>query len=306
MINVNRLRVLREVKARGGIAGAAEALFMTPSAVSQQMGVLEREAGVELLERVGRGVRLTSAGQRLVAHAERVLALLEEAEADMEAVAEGMAGTLHVAAFPTAARTLLVPALGTLRKQHPQLEFTMSDLEPEESLPALKVGQLDVVVTYEFDHLPEPEDPGIERHLLLTEPMWIAMPSGHPLAASAVRVRELHQDQWIVGRDGSPFLDVQVRVANEAGFNPRVDLQSNDYQVILAAVSEGLGVALVPPMARMADYPGVVFAEMSDIEVHRRVVANIRKGSGRSPAIAAALKALGQAAKRRSNSRLLG
>lgn len=306
MINVNRLRVLREVKARGGIAGAAEALFMTPSAVSQQMGVLEREAGVELLERVGRGVRLTSAGQRLVAHAERVLALLEEAEADMEAIAEGMAGTLHVAAFPTAARTLLVPALGALRKQHPQLEFTMSDLEPEESLPALKVGQLDVVVTYEFDHLPEPEDPGIERHLLLTEPMWIAMPSGHPLAASAVRVRELHQDQWIVGRDGSPFLDVQVRVANEAGFNPRVDLQSNDYQVILAAVSEGLGVALVPPMARMADYPGVVFAEMSDIEVHRRVVANIRKGSGRSPAIAAALEALRQAAKLRSNTRLLG
>lgn len=306
MLNVNRLRVLREVKARGSIAGAAAALFMTPSAVSQQMGVLEREAGVELLERHGRGVRLTNAGSRLVEHTEEILAVLEAAEAEMEAISEGMAGTLHVCAFPTAARTLLVPALGELKTHYPQLEFTMSDLEPEESIPALKVGQLDVVVTYEFDHLPEPEDPGLERRLLLTEPMWVAMRADHPHAGTTVRVSDLRDEQWIVGRDGSPFLDVQVRVANEAGFEPRVDLQSNDYQVILAAVGAGLGVALVPPMARMTDYPAVIFVETADIEVHRRVVAVIRRRSGASPAIAAALDALAAAARSQKGFAVLG
>lgn len=296
MLNVHRMRLLREIAARGSIAGAAHALFMTASAVSQQMTTLEREVGTPLLERSGRSVRLTPAGERLVAHTERVLAVLEEAQADVDEVAGGVSGRLNTCAFPTAARALLVPALARLKQINQRLEITLTDLEPEDSIPALKAGQLDLVLTYEFDHLPEPEDAGVERHQLMREPMFVALPASHPLAAGPVRIADLRDEQWIVGRDGSQFLEVQVRVANEAGFQPKVDLQSNDYQVILAAVAAGLGVALTPPLAFIAPTPGVVTHMPADTEIMRRIVAVIRRGSGRSPAIAAALHALRETA----------
>lgn len=296
MLNVNRLKMLREVAARGTIAAAAEALYMTPSAVSQQMSVLEREAGMPLLEKAGRGVRLTDAGSRLVGHAERVLAVLEEAQADLDAVARGVAGRLRTCAFPTGARALLVPALSRLRSAYPELDLSMVDLEPEESVPLLKTGEIDLLLTYEFDHLPSHEDPGLERVLLAIEPMAIALPVTHPAAAGPLRVSDLRDEEWIVGRDGSSLLEVQVRVANEAGFQPRLDLHSNDYQVILAAVEAGLGVALVPPIARFAEYPGVAFRQPEDMRVLRRILAVIRRGSGGSPAIAATLAALREVA----------
>jgi molybdate transport repressor ModE-like protein len=300
MLNVNRMRVLREVAARGSISAAAEALYMSPSAVSQQMSTLEREAGVDLLEREGRGVRLTPAGERLVQYANRVLAVLEEAQADVDAVAHGVAGRVHTSAFPTAARALLVPALSRLKAAYPRLQLKMVDLEPEDSIPLLRVGDLDILITYEFEMMPVRQEPGLERVPLLSEPMAIALPVSHPLAAGPVGVADFKDEQWIVGRDGSPFLEVQVRVANQAGYQPHVDLHSNDYQVILAAVEAGLGVALVPPMARFADYPGVAFRQPADIEIRRQVNAVIRRGSRKSPAVAAALGAIQGVARERA------
>jgi len=301
MLNVNRMRVLREVAARGSIAAAAEALYLSPSAVSQQMSTLEREAGVELLERVGRGVRLTPAGERLVAYTERVLVVLEEAQADVDAVAHGVAGRVHTSAFPTAARALLVPALARIKAAYPRLQLRMVDLEPEDGIPLLRIGELDILLTYEFEMLPPREQPGLERVPLMSEPMAIAMPVAHPLAAGTVRVADLGGEQWIVGRDGSSFLEVQVHVSNEAGYEPKVDLHSNDYQVILAAVEAGLGVALVPPMARFADYPGVAFRQPADMEIRRHIVALIRRGSQKSPAVAAAMDAIRQVARERAD-----
>lgn len=296
MLNVNRMRILREVAGRGSIAAAAEALYMTPSAVSQQMSVLEREAGVPLLDRSHRRVRLTAAGERLVARTEQVLMVLEEAQADIAEVAGGFAGRLAICAFPTAARAIMVPALEQIRRTHRGIELRVSDLEPEESIPALKVGEMDVVVTYEFDHLPTPRDIGVERIVLMREPMYVAMHREHPAATGPLRISDLAEEQWVVGRDGSPFLEVQVRVANEAGFEPRIHFHSNDYQVILAAVEADLGIALVPPLAMFSEYPNVVLREPQDIEVNRRIVAVVRAGSSSSPAIAAALDALESAA----------
>ncbi len=292
MLNVHRLRLLREVASRGSIAAAAKALYLTPSAVSQQLAILERETGVELLERVGRGVRLTHAGQALVMHAERLFEVLEEAEADVEAISRGVAGALRTCAFATAARAILVPALARLKADHPALALSMVDLEPEESLPMLKSGDLDVVVTYGFDRLPEREDPATERFLLVEEPIYVAIPASDPRASEPVRVADFADTEWIVGRDGSSFLEVVVRIANEAGFDPLVNLHSNDYQVILAAVQAGLGVAIVPPLALFAEYPGVVFRAPRDIVMHRDIHAVVRRGSSRRPAIAAALQAL--------------
>ncbi|MHB1342111.1 MAG: LysR family transcriptional regulator [Coriobacteriia bacterium] len=286
------MRLLREVASRGSIAAAAEALFLTPSAVSQQLAVLERETGVELLERVGRRVRLTHAGDTLVSHTEHVLAALEEAEADLEAVSHGIAGPIRTCAFPTAARALLVPALAILKKQYPRLSISLVDLEPEESLPMLKTGDLDVVLTYGFDRLPERTDPGAERVLLLNEPVYIAIPASHTQALGPARVADFSDEEWIVGRDGSSLLEVVVRVANEAGFEPRMNLHSNDYQVILSAVQAGLGVSIAPPIALFAEYPGVLFRAPTDVLMHRHIHAVIRRGSGERPAIAAALKTL--------------
>lgn len=302
MLSVHRMRILREISDRGSIASAAEALYMSPSAVSQQMSVLERESGTPLLEPAGRSVRLTPAGEALVAQAERVLAVLEEAQAELDAISSGVAGRIRTCAFATAARALLVPALARLKKQAPALQFTMVDLEPEDSVPQLKRGELDVVLTYEFNHLPALQDAGVERNDLLVEPIYIAMSAAHPLAwRGTVRMSELAEEQWIVGHDGSAFLEAQVRVANEAGFQPKTDLHSNDYQVILSAVQAGLGVTLVPPLALFASYPGVVYRVPEDVSVSRTISALVRRGSGRSPAIASVLSALREAVAERDS-----
>jgi len=298
MLNVTRLKMLREVAARGTIAAAAEALFMTPSAVSQQMAVLEREAGVPLLERSGRGVRLTDAGRSLVDNTERVLAALEHAEADLAAASQGIVGSVRVSAFPTAARAVLVPALVQLRRDHPNLRVSMIDLEPEEAMPALKARDLDVVVTYEWDLLPTLEDSGVEREELFAEHVYLVLPESHPLAlrGGPIAVAELADESWIVGRDSTSMLDLVTAAARRSGFEPRTDFHSMDFEVILAAVGAGLGVALVPPLALVGDLSGVAVRDMVDLDLNRSVWAATRRGSGAHPGISAVLAALRSAA----------
>ena len=297
MLNVNRLRMLREVASRGTIAAAAEALFMTPSAVSQQMAVLEREAGIQLLERHGRGVRLTDIGTQLVGNTDLILADLERAEADIAAASTGVVGRVRVSAFPTGARALLVPALTDLRKRFPNLRVSMVDLEPEESLPALKNRDLDVVVAYEWGLLPRLADRGIERENLLTEPVYLALPAGHRLAGhGSVALADLRDEEWIVGRDSTSMLDLVIAATKRQGYEPQTDFHSMDFQVILSAVGAGLGVALVPPLALIGSYPKVEITRVSDLQIDRTIWAAIRSGSKGTPGIAAVLGALRQAA----------
>ncbi len=294
MLNVNRLLVLREVAARGTLAAAAEALFMTPSAVSQQMAVLEREAGVPLLERRGRGVQLTDAGARLVRNTEHILAAIEKAEADLANASKGIVGHVRVSAFPSAARTVLVPALLELNQTHPNLRISMVDLEPEEAIPALKAREVDVALTYEWDTLPRLEDEGVEREQLFSEPVYLALPVAHPAAASKkpVALTSLAESQWIVGRDSTSMLEFVRSAARRAGFEPRTDFHSMDIDVILAAVDAGLGVALVPPLALVYETPGVAIRRVADLELNRMVWAAIRRGSGGAPGTSAVLAAL--------------
>jgi DNA-binding transcriptional LysR family regulator len=298
MLSVNRLKMLREVAARGTIAAAAEALFLSPSAVSQQMAVLEREAGVSLLERSGRGVRLTDAGRGLVANAEHVLAALEHAEADLAYASQGIVGHVRVSAFPTAARNVLVPALVTLRKRHPNLRISMIDLEPEESVPALKARELDVVLTYEWDLLPTLEDAGVEREELFTEPVYLVLPLDHAAAShrGPITMAEFAEEEWIVGRDSTSMLDLVSAAARRSGFEPKTDFHSMDFEVIIAAVAAGLGVALGPALALVGDVSHVAVRDLADLDLNRSIWAAIRRGSGHNPGIAAVLTALREAA----------
>jgi len=296
MLNTSRLRILREIAARGSISGAAEALWLTPSAVSQQMSSLERELNIELLQRTARSVRLTDAGERLVAHAERILADCEEAVADLEAHSGLVSGVVRVSAFSTAAQAFLLPALATLSERSPGLTIHATDLEPHESMPALKSGQLDLVVSHEYNLLPPYSDPGVDRFDILTERMLLALPADHPLAnAPVTRLADFAEERWIVGREATFCRDAVIRAAHLAGFEPLVHLQLNDYRVIANAVRRGLGVALIPRIADIRGVPGLSLRALEEPRLERTIFAAVRKGSAKSPGLAAVISALREA-----------
>ena len=291
MLNTTRLRILREVSLRGTIAAAAEALYLTPPAVSHQLVVLEREIGVPLLKRTPRSVRLTDAGRRLVAHAETILAECETAVADAQATAAAVSGTVRLSVFQTAAQSVALPALVALRRDHPELEVLTSDFEPARGIPALKAGQLDIALSSEWDFVPVPPDPGIDRHDLFSEPVVALLPRGHRLAGGPVRLRDLLAENWCIAGETASSRQAVERVAQAAGFEPRVVFESNYFRAIGSAVEAGLGVGIAP---RMTDLRGLdlVVAPLTEPKMERRVYAAVRKGSGGAPAIRAVLDAL--------------
>ncbi|MEV6676837.1 LysR substrate-binding domain-containing protein [Streptomyces erythrochromogenes] len=178
MLDVRRLRLLRELARRGTIAAVAEALSFSPSAVSQQLGVLEREAGLPLLERTGRRVRLTPAGENLVRHAEAVLERLEQADADLAEARGGLAGALRIGAFPTATRAIVPAALVALARRHPALEPMVCETDPAAVAHALRAGDLDVALVHSYDFVPAEREPGLTTEPLYGEAMYLAEPAG--------------------------------------------------------------------------------------------------------------------------------
>jgi len=292
MLDVRRLRVLRELAARGTIAATADALGYTAPAVSQQLAALEREAGVELLERNGRRRRLTPAGEELVARTEGILRELEAAEAAIERTTSQVAGVLRTAAFASAHRALLPRAIAELAAEHPDLRVTTRDLEPEDSLPKLKLGELDLALAQEYAFAPTPRDPALERTDLLEDQVRLALPEDHPLAGEReVDIAALAAEPWIAGKDGSFCHLVVVHSAHQAGYEPRITHITNDFQVSFALVAAGAGVGLVPELAGDPP-PGVVTRTVAGAPPHRRIYAAVRAGSSERPAIAAMLAAL--------------
>src|SRR5690349_6041778 len=191
------MRVLREVANRGTIAAAARALAYTPSAVSQQLAALEREAGVALLDRRGGRVALTEAGRLLVARTEGILAELESAAAELAAARAEVTGNVHLGAFPSAERALVAPALGRLRARHPQLAVRTTELEPEAGLPALRHGDVDLAVLHQDVGRPHAPDPRLEREDLVEDPLLVVLPLGHPALAEAVPLTALRDERWV-------------------------------------------------------------------------------------------------------------
>jgi DNA-binding transcriptional LysR family regulator len=295
MIDVRRLRLLRELAARGTVAAVADALSYTPSAVSQQLAVLEREAGVRLLERAGRGVRLTSAGQVLVGHAEAVLARLEQAEADLAAAAGGIAGTIRIASFQTGAGALVAPTIRKLGESHPRLRCELLEMEAEESLPALRLGDVDVAVAEEYEHAPRPRDPALERHDLGRDRLVLVLPRDHPAAASGrpVPLRRLSGETWISGREGTRFADMFERaVRSVGGFEPDIRHRSNDIALLIGTAADGVAVALVPTLGRPEEHSDVAVRELAGKPLDRTVFAAVRRGSAGHPAVSLVLEHL--------------
>ncbi|MFE4594196.1 LysR family transcriptional regulator [Streptomyces laurentii] len=296
MLDVRRLRLLRELALRGTIAAVAEALAFTPSAVSQQLGTLEREAGVALLERSGRGVRLTPAGRNLVRHAEAVLERLEQAEAELAEARHGPAGPLRIGAFPTATRALVPEALALLAARFPALEPMVSEMDPAGVAHALRAGDLDVALVHDYDLAPAPPEPGLAAVPLCEEAMYLACPGDAvdaddaAVGSGGLEVLAPHRNApWIMATPDTLCRAATEQMCRAAGFVPRVRHQVDEFATVLAFVAAGHGIAVVPQLGA-ADPP--VGVRLTALPVRRRTRVAFRGGAGAHPAVAALTRAL--------------
>ncbi len=297
MLNVARLRALKEVAYRGSFSAAAEALSYTQSAVSQQIAALEAETGLTLLERHPRGVSLTAAGQTLVGHAEGILARLEAAEAALSAIAGLRGGRLRMASFPTAGATLMPLAIATFRSSYPDVELTLAEGEPEEIVPRLRAGELDLALLFEFAG-ESPLHEGMTRVELLEDPMYLALPREHPLAAKGeLRLEDLRREAWVQTSHSSPCARHVVRCCHAAGFEPKVCFESDDYQTVQGLVAAGVGVALIPELALSVVREDIVIRALSPRPPVRQVIAAVPAGARLVPAAPAMLGVLEEAAR---------
>jgi len=298
MLNVARLRVLKEVAYRGSFSAAAEALSYTQSAVSQQIATLEAETGMALLERHPRGVTLTAAGQTLVGHAEGILASLEAAETALSAIAGLRGGRLRMASFPTAGATLMPLAIATFSAAYPDVELTLAEGEPEQIVPRLRAGELDLALLFEFEGESElPAD--MTRAGLLDDPMYLALPREHPLAGRPeLRLEDLREEAWVQTSRASSCARHVVRCAHASGFEPRVAFESDDYQTIQGLVAAGVGVALIPELALSVVREDVLIRSLSPAPPVREVIAAVPAGARLVPAAPAMLGVLEEAAGR--------
>jgi DNA-binding transcriptional LysR family regulator len=296
MLELRRLRLLRELKERKTIAAVAEALQFTPSAVSQQLALLEREAGVPLLERAGRGVRLTDAALVLVDHAEALLERAALAEADLAAATGTVAGRARIAAFESVALHLALPAMSSLARDAPRLRCELVEAEPEESLPALALGDLDLLLGDEWRHQPVRVPAGVHRHHLFDDPVRLVLPARHPVTRgrpSAVPLAELAGEGWATGPAGMGWDVMTLRACRElGGFDADVRHRTTDATVSLALVARGLAVTLLPELALQRPAPGVALRSIAEGSVTRAIFAATRAADAARPSTQALLAAV--------------
>jgi DNA-binding transcriptional LysR family regulator len=297
MLDVKRLRILREVVTQGSFSAAADALYMSQSAVSQQIATLEREVGMKLLERTREGTVPTDAGRTLVDHADAAIARLEEAERELAAIAGLEGGEVRIASFPSASATLLTMAVSEFVDRHPKVRLSVTEAEPEESMPKLRAGDVDLALTFDYLALPGEEERDVERTLLLTESMHVALPGGHRLAdRQTVPMTELRDEVWLSGDCPSSCGEMVKRACRDAGFDPRVGFESDDYNVLQGFVAAGLGVTLLPDLALPTVRSDIVVLPTDPPAPVRRVWAETRRT--RSAATDAMLGVLVEAGER--------
>jgi DNA-binding transcriptional LysR family regulator len=303
MLNVGRLRVLKEVAYRGSFSGAAESLSYSQSAVSQQIAALEAETGLTLVERHPRGVSLTAAGQALVRHAEGILARLEAAEDALSAIAGLRGGRLRMASFPTAGATLMPLAIATFRSYHPDVELTLAEGEPEDIVPRLRAGELDLALLFEFAGQSLPTQ-GMTRVELLADPMYLALPRDHALAERGrIRLQDLDGEAWVQTSRASQCARHVIRSCHAAGFEPNVAFESDDYQTVQGLVAAGVGVALIPELALSVVRDDIVIRALSPAPPERQVIAAVPERARLVPAAPAMLGVLEEAAERYATGR---
>jgi molybdate transport repressor ModE-like protein len=293
MLDVRRMRVLREVARTGSFSAAAESLSFTQSAVSQQIASLERETGSRLVERGARGVRLTEAGEVLVRHADVILARLDDAQAELDALAGLRGGRLRMVAFPTAGASIMPRAIACFREQHPAIDLSMQVAEPPDAVLQVRAGETDLALLIEAPWECASND-GLERTHLLDDPMSVVLPRDHPLASrTRVKLADLAAEPWLLGVHGTcADTSVFLRACSEAGFEPQIAFDSDDYNAIQGFVAAGMGVSFIPQLAIVTIRDDVVIRPIAPRAPARRIVAATLEGGYRSPAMDAMLSIL--------------
>jgi DNA-binding transcriptional LysR family regulator len=293
MLDMRRLRILHAVSAYGSVTAAAAALGYSAPAVSQQLAALEREVGMQLTEREGRGIGLTTAAGLLVAHTDALLAQLDAAEADLAALRDQVAGRVTLAAFPSAAAEIVPAAWAALAGSAPHVQLDLVEMEPEEALPAAARGELDVAIAHEYDLLPRPLDPLFERRELLCDPVFVAVPASSIAAAGKgpLQLRSLASQPFLAPRSKTSCAEMIQRACARAGFVPRVVARASDFQVLLSLVAAGAGVTLVPRLAARYPPAGVRLIQPAE-PVTRQIFTVSRRGGDRKPAVRVVLDAL--------------
>ena len=293
MLDVKRMRILKEVADRGSFSAAAEALSYTQSAVSQQIAALEREAGAQLVTRGSRGIKLTEAGETLVKHADAILTRLADAEAELEAIRGLRGGRLRLAAFQTVGATLMPLAIAIFRQRHPDIELSIRQLEDDESMPMLKGGDLDIALTVDESTAADEYAESIDTTYLLDDPMYAALPLGHRLAGKTrLRLKDLADEPWINPTNLCSCSGLVRNACIRAGFEPQVSFESDDYQAVQGLVAAGVGVALIPLLALTTVRDDIVIRDLGREAPVRKISAATLKGAQRSPAARAMLDVL--------------
>jgi DNA-binding transcriptional LysR family regulator len=291
MLDLRRLRLLSELSRRGTIAEVARVVGYTPSAVSQALAQLERETDTALLERDGRRVRLTPAAHALVTRTERALAELDAAEAELAAEHDAVRGEIVIGAFPSAAAGLVVPAAAQLAHEHPELVCSVREHEPEDGIPLLRSGALDLLVSERYEAVEPARAGGLEATLLMSEPLLLVLPRDDR-RRSPVPLETLSGERWIAGIAGTQFAAALEQACRSAGFRPQVAHRADDALLFQAVVAQRAGIGLLPALA-CSGAAGVRFAEVAAPAPPRRQIdALTRRAAARRPALAMTLEAL--------------
>ena len=280
MIDVRQLRTLRALADHGTVSAAAEALYLTPSAVSQQLAILSKSTGCELLERRGRNVVLTEAARVLVGHADTVFAQLERAQSELRAISPAPM-TVRIAGFPTAVMAVIAPAMKALREAHADWRFEIADTESEESVAHLIDGRIDVAVVMAAPNRPLLGDPRIRVLPLLEEIYHAAVPSDHRLAgASRIALTDLVEESFVLAAEGLSCHDQVTAICADAGFQPRGRYRATDFSAALALIANGFGVTLLPTLGVPPQVPeGVVLIPLKEDWPRRVSLIAMRTGA---------------------------
>ena len=301
MLDPRRLAVLREFAAQGTIARAADALSFTPSAVSQQLAQLQREAGVELFRKTGRRLELTDAGRTLVARADELLTRVERIEAELAAQAGEVAGTVRVAAFQTAASALVMPAIDELAGRHPDLRVELFEAEAEASLPLLARGGVDVAIAEEYEHAPRPRVAALHRDYLEPDEILLALPRDHAAARGEgpVALASLHATAWAAAHTDTAYGDMFARLCRSVGgFEPDIRHRASEMQTMLDLVAGCRVAAAVPALGRPEREPRVAVRRMAEGRFTRALYVSTRASDRARPSTAAVVEAIQRVASR--------
>ncbi|WP_422733150.1 LysR family transcriptional regulator [Micromonospora sp. WMMD558] len=293
-LDLRRLRFLREFEERGTLGAVAAALGYSPSTVSQQLTLLERETGARLFEKAGRGVRLTDAGRLLAQHARVLLSAAEAAEADLAALGGDIRGAVRAGGLQSAARRLLVPAVARMTADHPQVRAEIFELELEQALPGLRLGAVDLMIGDEYDGHPRPRPAGLRFALLHEEPLKVVLPAAHPLATTGgpVSVAALRSDVWAASAEGTGHHAMVVGTCRSlGGYEPDLRHRASDADVQLELVRVAAAVALMPALTLPTGDPALAIRDVAEATLRRRLVV-VTRDTPPAPALTALLAAV--------------